>query len=121
MHLSSVNVIPANETRESIFGHRNFPRHEQGSNLGPQHQRQVPNHCQLPRFLHVCHKTEWHELFIKISLCVHEYYFNKNVLMIMMIMKVYDGLLLYRGTYLLTGQGKHIKLTSEFYSTLVDL
>ena len=33
MHLSS--VIPANDTRESMFGHRNFPRREQGSNLGP--------------------------------------------------------------------------------------
>ena len=33
MHLSS--VIPANDTRESVFGHRNFPRRERGSNLGP--------------------------------------------------------------------------------------
>ena len=32
MHLSS--VIPANDTRESVFGHRNFPRRERGSNLG---------------------------------------------------------------------------------------
>ena len=32
MHLSS--VIPANE-RESVFGHRNFPCRERGSNLGP--------------------------------------------------------------------------------------
>ena len=33
MHLSS--VIPANDTRESVFRHRNFPRHEWGSKLGP--------------------------------------------------------------------------------------
>ena len=32
-----------------------------------------------------------------------------------------DGLLLYRGTYLLTRQGKYTKLTSEIYSTLVTL
>ena len=31
MHLSS--VIPANDTRESLFG--NFPRRKWGSNLGP--------------------------------------------------------------------------------------
>ena len=41
MHLSS--VIPANDTRESVFGLRNFPRHERGSNLRPlaPEQRQV--------------------------------------------------------------------------------
>ena len=33
MHLSS--VIPANDTRESVFGHRNFSRRERESNLGP--------------------------------------------------------------------------------------
>ena len=33
MHLSS--VIPANDTRESAFGHRKFPHHKQGLNLGP--------------------------------------------------------------------------------------
>ena len=33
MQLSS--VIPANKTGESVFGHRNFPRRERGSNLGP--------------------------------------------------------------------------------------
>ena len=33
MHLSS--VIPANDAREFVFAHRNFPRREQGSNLGP--------------------------------------------------------------------------------------
>ena len=33
MHLSS--VIPANDTRESVFGNQNFPRRERGSNLGP--------------------------------------------------------------------------------------
>ena len=33
MHLSS--AIPAEDTRESAFGHRNFPRREVGSNLGP--------------------------------------------------------------------------------------
>ena len=33
MHLSS--VIPANDTRESMFGQRNFPRPKRGSNLGP--------------------------------------------------------------------------------------
>ena len=33
----------------------------------------------------------------------------------------YVGLLLYRGTYLFMGQGKHTKLTSEIYSTLVAL
>ena len=29
------SVIPANDTRESLFRHRNFPRREWGSNLGP--------------------------------------------------------------------------------------
>ena len=33
MCLSS--VIPANDTRKSVFGHQNFPRCEPGSNLGP--------------------------------------------------------------------------------------
>ena len=33
MHLSS--VIPANDTRDSVSGLRNFPRREWGSNLGP--------------------------------------------------------------------------------------
>ena len=33
MHLPS--VIPANDTRESVFGHRKFPHHKQGLNLGP--------------------------------------------------------------------------------------
>ena len=33
MHLSS--VIPANDTRESVFGHQNFSRRERESNLGP--------------------------------------------------------------------------------------
>ena len=33
MHLSS--VIPANDTRESVFGHRNFSCRERESNLGP--------------------------------------------------------------------------------------
>ena len=33
MHLSS--VIPANDTRESVFGDRNFSRRERESNLGP--------------------------------------------------------------------------------------
>ena len=33
MHLSS--VIPANVSRESVFGLQNFPRRERGSNLGP--------------------------------------------------------------------------------------
>ena len=28
-------VIPANDTRESMFGHRNFSRRERESNLGP--------------------------------------------------------------------------------------
>ena len=37
-----------------------------------------------------------------------------------MCAKAYDGLLLYRGTYLLTRQG-NTKLTSEIYSTLVTL
>ena len=32
MHLSS--VIPANDTRESVFGNRNFPPRQRGSNLG---------------------------------------------------------------------------------------
>ena len=42
MHLSS--VIPANDIRESVFGHRNFHRLERGSNLGLLAPRQVPNH-----------------------------------------------------------------------------
>ena len=33
MHLSS--VIPENGTREGVFGHRKFPHHKQGLNLGP--------------------------------------------------------------------------------------
>ena len=33
MHLSS--VIPANDTRENVFRHRNFSRRERESNLGP--------------------------------------------------------------------------------------
>ena len=33
VHLSS--VIPANDTRESVFGHRIFSCREWGSNLGP--------------------------------------------------------------------------------------
>ena len=28
-------VIPANGTRESVFGNRNFPHRERGSSLGP--------------------------------------------------------------------------------------
>ena len=32
-HLSS--AIPANDTQESVFGHRNCPRRERGSNLVP--------------------------------------------------------------------------------------
>ena len=50
MHLSS--VIPANDTRESVFGHRNSSRREQESNLGPL----APEEClttELPRF-HAC-------------------------------------------------------------------
>ena len=35
MSRSEGSVIPANDTRESLFGHRNFPRRERGSNLGP--------------------------------------------------------------------------------------
>ena len=27
--------LPANDTRESVFGLQNFPRGERGSNLGP--------------------------------------------------------------------------------------
>ena len=37
------------------------------------------------------------------------------------LLKLYDGLLLYRSTYSLKGQGKHTKPTSEIYSTLVAL
>ena len=33
MHLAS--VISANDTTESVFGHRKFSRRERGSNLGP--------------------------------------------------------------------------------------
>ena len=28
-------IIPANDTGETVFEHRNFPRRERGSNLGP--------------------------------------------------------------------------------------
>ena len=48
MHLSS--VIPANDTRESVFGHRNLPRSERGSNLGPLAPEASALTTELPRF-----------------------------------------------------------------------
>ena len=48
MHLSS--VIPANDTRESVFGLRNFPRRERGSNLGPLAPEASALTTELPRF-----------------------------------------------------------------------
>ena len=48
MHLS--NVIPANDTRESVFGLRNFPRRERGSNLGPLAPEASALTTELPRF-----------------------------------------------------------------------
>ena len=47
MHLSS--VIPANDTRESVFGLRNFPRRERGSNLGPLAPEASALTTELPR------------------------------------------------------------------------
>ena len=35
MSYPDASVIPANDTRESVFGHRKFPHHKQGLNLGP--------------------------------------------------------------------------------------
>ena len=48
MHLSS--VIPANDTRESVFGLRNFPRRERESNLGPLAPEESALTTELPRF-----------------------------------------------------------------------
>ena len=48
MHLSS--VIPANDTRESVFGLQNFPRRERGSNLGPLAPEASALTTELPRF-----------------------------------------------------------------------
>ena len=48
MHLSS--VIPANDTRESVFGLRNFPRRERGLNLGPLAPEASALTTELPRF-----------------------------------------------------------------------
>ena len=48
MHLSS--VIPANDTRESVFGRRNFPRRVRGPNLGPLAPGASALITELPRF-----------------------------------------------------------------------
>ena len=48
VHLS--RVIPANDTRESVFGHGNFPRHKRRSNLGPLAPKCLTT--ELPHFQH---------------------------------------------------------------------
>ena len=48
VHLS--RVIPANYTRESVFGLRNFPRREQGLNLGPLAPEASALTTELPHF-----------------------------------------------------------------------
>ena len=48
MYLSSV---PANDTRESVFGRRNFPRRERGSNLGPIAPEASALTTELPRLI----------------------------------------------------------------------
>ena len=52
MHLSS--VIPANDTRESVFGHRNFSRRERESNLGPLAPEASAKPLSYHAFLMVC-------------------------------------------------------------------
>ena len=59
MHLSS--VIPANDTRESIFGHRNFPRCKEGLNLEPLAQEASALTTEPPRFQAVCFDVEYME------------------------------------------------------------
>ena len=54
MHLSS--VIPANDTRESVFGLRNFPRHERGSNLRPLAPEASALITELPRFRYITYR-----------------------------------------------------------------
>ena len=44
-------VIPANDTRESVFGLRNFPRRKRGSNLGSLAPDASALTTELPRFL----------------------------------------------------------------------
>ena len=51
MHLSS--VIPANDTRESVFGLRNFPHRGRGSNRGPLASEASALTTELPR-LPIC-------------------------------------------------------------------
>ena len=48
MHLSS--VIHANDTRESVFGHQNFPRSKRGSKLRPLASEASALTTELPRF-----------------------------------------------------------------------
>ena len=56
MHLSS--VIPANDTRESVFGLRNFPRRKWGSNLGPLAPEASALTTELPLYYCPCHSNQ---------------------------------------------------------------
>ena len=49
MHLSG--AIPANDTRKSVFGLRNFPLRERRSNLGPLAPEASALTTELPRLL----------------------------------------------------------------------
>ena len=72
MHLSS--VIPANNTRESVFGLRNFPRRERGSNLGPLAPEASALTTELPRF-HLFTLPQFpHRLYILSKLFLHHIY-----------------------------------------------
>ena len=44
-------VIPANDTKRSVFGPTNFPRRRRGSNPGPLAQEASALTTRLPRFL----------------------------------------------------------------------
>ena len=64
MHLSS--VIPANDTKESVFGQRNFSRHEWESNLGPL----APEASGLPLSYHAS-SIDIHRRHVFIHTCIH--------------------------------------------------
>ena len=51
-HLLS-SIIPDNDTREIVFGHRNYPPRERGLNLGPLAPEASALTTGLPRFLMV--------------------------------------------------------------------
>ena len=62
MHLSS--VIPANDTKESVFGLQNFPRRKWGSNLGPLAPEASAITTELPRFLRETFVKWWNHSVI---------------------------------------------------------